>query len=128
MYGLSNEEVGKLCNEAFGVEWDESSHRKKTKEYLKGYEDAKSELGSADQQLQNMIEENKRLIKDVKKEKQKLSDERVEFNRQIRQEARKESYIDMVKRIICEDTEPMNVFVSLSRSSRFFLFGFLFFA
>lgn len=48
---------------------------------------------------------------EIQKAKQQLSDERVEFNRQIRQEARKESYIDMVKRIICEDTEPVNVSV-----------------
>lgn len=109
LYGLNNVEIGKLCNEAFGVEWDESAHRKKTQNYLKGYNDAKAELGNADQQLQNMIDENKRLIKEVKKEKQKLSDERVEFNRQIRQEARKESYADMVKRIICEDVDPINI-------------------
>ena len=56
-----------------------------------------------------MIDENKQLIQQLKKEKQKLSDERVEFNRQIRQEARKESYIDLVKRIICEDVNPMNI-------------------
>lgn len=56
-----------------------------------------------------MIDENKQLIQQLKKEKQKLSDERVEFNRQIRQEARKESYIDLVKRIICEDVDPMNI-------------------
>jgi hypothetical protein len=109
LYGLKNDEIGKLCNEAFGVEWTESAHRKKTQNYLKGYNDAKAELGSADQQLSNMIEENKKLIKEVKKEKQKLSDERVEFNRQIRQEARKESYMDLVKRIICEETEPINI-------------------
>ena len=109
LYGLKNPEIGKLCNEAFGVDWDESAHRKKTKNYLDGYNDAKEELGTADQQLKNMIDENNRLKREIQKEKQKLSDERVEFNRQIRQEARKESYVDMVKRIICEDTEPMNV-------------------
>lgn len=107
LYGLNNEEIGKLCNEAFGVEWTESTHRKKTQNYLKGYYDAKAELGDASQQLQNMIDENKILIQEVKKEKQKLSDERVEYNRQIRQEARKESYADMVKRIICENVEPI---------------------
>lgn len=107
LYGLSNEEIGQLCNDAFGVEWTESAHRKKTQNYLKGYNDAKSELGDASQQLQNMIDENKVLIQEVKKEKQKLSDERVEYNRQIRQEARKESYADMVKRIICENVEPI---------------------
>lgn len=111
LYGLNNEEIGRLCNEAFGVDWTESAHRKKTQNYLRGYNDAKEEMGTVDQQLQNMIDENKRLIKEVKKEKQKLSDERVEFNRQIRQEARKESYADMVKRIICEDVEPVNITV-----------------
>lgn len=111
LYGLNNAEIGKLCNEAFGVEWDESAHRKKTTNYLKGYNDAKAELGSTEQQLQNMIEENRQLKLEAQKEKQKLSDERIEFNRQIRQEARKESYIDMVKRIICENTKPMNVSV-----------------
>lgn len=109
LYGLSNTEIGNLCNEAFEVDWDESAHRKKTQNYLKGYNDAKSELGTVDQQLQNMIDENKRLIREVKKEKQKLSDERVEFNRQIRQEARKESFEDMVKRIICENVEPTDI-------------------
>ena len=90
LYGLNNIEIGKLCNEAFGVQWDESAHRKKTQNYLKGYNDAKSELGNADQQLQNMIDENKRLIKEVKKEKVKLQTEKLEYARWIREEARDE--------------------------------------
>lgn len=52
--------------------------------------------------------DNEELIK-MRKEKIKLSDARVEYNRLIRQEARKESYVDMVKRIICENVEPMNI-------------------
>lgn len=52
--------------------------------------------------------DNTELIK-MRKEKIKLSDARVEYNRLIRQEARKESYADMVKRIICENVEPMNI-------------------
>lgn len=47
----------------------------------------------------------------IKKERIKLSDQRIEYNRQIRQEARKESFLDLVKDIICEDVEPMNVTV-----------------
>lgn len=53
-------------------------------------------------------------IQDMRKEKIKLSDARVEYNRLIRQEARKESYVDMVKRIICENVEPMNIPVHYS--------------
>ena len=52
--------------------------------------------------------DNAELIK-MRKEKIKLSDARVEYNRLIRQEARKESYTDMVKRIICENVEPINI-------------------
>ena len=48
-------------------------------------------------------------IRNMRKEKIKLSDARVEYNRLIRQEARKESYADMVKRIICENVETMNI-------------------
>ena len=111
IYGLSNDEIGKLCNDAFGVSWSESAHRKKTQNYLKGYEDAKAELGTDEQKIQNMIHENQNLINEIKKEKQKLSDERVEYNRLLRNEARKESYADMVRRIICEDVTPMNISV-----------------
>ncbi len=54
--------------------------------------------------------ENSDLIK-LRKEKIKLSDARVEYNRLIRQEARKESYADMVKNIICKEVMPMNISV-----------------
>lgn len=96
LYGLNNEEIGKLCNEAFEVNWDESAHRKKTKEYLKGYNDAKDELGSTDQQLQNMIEENKRLKREVQKELKKVQTEKLEYNRWLREEARDELITDKI--------------------------------
>lgn len=51
---------------------------------------------------------NSELIK-LQKERIKLSDQRIEYNRQIRQEARKESFVDIVKNIICKNVEPMNV-------------------
>lgn len=50
-------------------------------------------------------------IQEMRKEKIKLSDARIEYNRLIRNEARKESYVDMVKRIICEDVKPLNISV-----------------
>ena len=54
------------------------------------------------------ISESDEVIR-LKKERQKLSDARVEYNRQIRQESRKESYSEMVKRIICENVEPTDL-------------------
>lgn len=96
LYGLKNEEIGKLCNEAFDVNWDESAHRKKTQNYLKGYNDAKAELGSADQQLQNMIEENRRLKREVEKELKKVQTEKLEYNKWLREEARDELITDKI--------------------------------
>jgi len=46
---------------------------------------------------------------EMKKEKQKLSDSRVEYYRIIRQEARKESFLDLVKDTICQNLEPIKL-------------------
>lgn len=96
LYDLSNDEIGLLCNQAFGVEWDESAHRKKTKSYLDGYNDAKEELGSENQQLQNMIEENKRLKHEAQKELVKVQTEKLELARWRREEARDDLFEDKV--------------------------------
>lgn len=57
----------------------------------------------------NYLKELRLEKQEIKKEKQKLSDERTEFNRQIRMEARKESYLDMVKDVICSNVEPIKL-------------------
>lgn len=85
---------------------DESAFRKAVK-YARDFYEAGVFGVNEDEYFKKLRVEKQEL----QKAKQKLSDERVEFNRQIRQEARKESYVDLVKRIICEDTEPMNVSV-----------------
>lgn len=72
--------------------------RSEYEKYKSGQNNENSSTDELDVKIQNM-----------RKEKIKLSDARVEYNRLIRQEARKESYADMVKRIICENVEPMNI-------------------
>lgn len=72
-------------------------------EYEK-YKSGLSKITSNDSELDAKIQE-------MRREKIKLSDARVEYNRLIRQEARKESYADMVKKIICENVEPLNILV-----------------
>ena len=56
----------------------------------------------------NITSDSSELIA-MRKERIKLSDARVDYNRLIRQEARKESYADMVKNIICQNVEPINI-------------------
>ena len=108
LYGLKNPEIGKLCNEAFGVDWDESAHRKKTKNYLDGYNDAKEELGTADQQLQNMIDENNRLKREIQKELKKVQTEKLEYNRWLREEARDELIADYIVNAI-KNLTPLDI-------------------
>ena len=69
------------------------------------YEKYKSEQNNNSSSTDELDEK----IQNMRKEKIKLSDARVEYNRLIRQEARKESYADMVKHIICENVEPINI-------------------
>ena len=54
----------------------------------------------------NYIKELRLERQELAKEKQKLSDERTELNRQIREQARKESYLDMIKNVLCDNTQP----------------------
>lgn len=85
----------------------ESEHRdtiRKGSKFLYEYLDA----GWVHEPTSMSISESDEIIR-LKKERQKLSDARVEYNRQIRQEARKESYSEMVKRIICENVEPTDL-------------------
>lgn len=89
IYGLSNVQIGELCNKAFGVCFDESAHRKKVKNYLEGYDDgyadAKSKCGTSSD-LQELIKTKM----EVESEKIKLRDERATISKIVRESARKD--------------------------------------
>lgn len=97
--------VADILNELLGTEYTESKFRKQFQAFNKMLNANRSKFTDSDEQIKE-IEVQKR---ELEKERKKLSDARVDYNRLIRQEARKESYTDMVKRIICEDVEPINI-------------------
>ena len=66
------------------------------------------DAGWVNEPTENITSDSSELIA-MRKERIKLSDARVDYNRLIRQEARKESYADMVKNIICKNVEPINI-------------------
>ena len=66
------------------------------------------DAGWVNEPKENTTSNNSELIA-MRKERIKLSDARVDYNRLIRQEARKESYADMVKNIICQNVKPINI-------------------
>ena len=86
---------------------DESAYRKAVK-YARDFYEA-GVFGDNEGEYIKKLQKEKQ---ELQKEKQKVSDERVELKRLIRQEARKESYADMIKRVICENIEPINVSIN----------------
>lgn len=107
---MSWDEIANIINKEFRS--DESEYRSEAA-YRKPYQQAKRyfeanvfKTFSSEDTYFKELQIQKR---EIEKERKKLSDARVDYNRLIRQEARKESYADMVKRIICENVEPMNI-------------------
>jgi hypothetical protein len=96
-YGLNNKEIGDLCNDIFGVDYDESAHRKFVTPYLQGYNDAKNELGTDDQQLKALIEEKKLIEENIRKERYKLKATNLERDRKDRQGSRFELFYENVR-------------------------------
>lgn len=96
-YGLSNKEVGDLCNDAFAVNYDESAHRKYVKPYLEGYADAILECGSESEKIKALIEEHKLVEENIRKERYKLQATKLERDRQDRQISRFELFYENVR-------------------------------
>ena len=90
------EDVADVLNELLNTEYTSSKFRKQFQAFEKMLKANENKFFTEDGYL-----------KELQREKQKLSDERVELNRIIREEARKESYLDLVRRVICEETQPM---------------------
>ena len=99
------QDVANILNELLHTEYNESKFRKDYASFQKIMDANQSKFIEDD----NYIKELRIAQQELKKEKQKLSDERSELNRQIREQARKESYEDLIKRIVCENTEPIKL-------------------
>lgn len=118
------EECDKKTNKELDVDWGEISEKynlgwhgdviRKASQvpliggsFVKEYYEQKyaKEDAQDDDIYLSKLEEKKR---EIQKETIKLRDERTNYNKLIRTEARKESYADMVKRIIGENVEPAN--------------------
>lgn len=99
------QDVADILNGLLGTEFTESKFRKQFQAFEKMLEANKGKFLDDDNYLKEITLQKRELAK----EKQKLSDERVEFNRLIREEARKESFEDLIKRVIGEEVEPIKI-------------------
>lgn len=106
-------------SEKYSLGWSGDAIRKATQmpivggTFVKEYYEQKMANGMSlnEDEYLAKLEAKKR---EVQKETIKMRDERSALNKVIREEARKESYVDMVKRIICESVEPANFTVHYS--------------
>ena len=96
------DDVKDVLNELLNCDYGESTYRKKFQAFQKLMQANEHKFLDDD----NYIKELRLERQELAKEKQKLSDERTELNRQIREQARKESYLDMVKNVLCDNTQP----------------------
>lgn len=104
--GLSWADLAKIFNDELHDDetyWNESAYRKKIQNAYLFYRNVFSRQQN-DEFLAD-YEEQRRLLE---KEKVKFRDERTEYNRVIRQEARKEAFLEQVQRIIGESVQPMD--------------------
>lgn len=90
------EDVCEILNNLLGANYRPNTYRNRFQNYDKF---PQADLGTTESSL---LEEIKEQRKELEKERIKFRDERNEYNRIIREEARKESYIDMVKRMLSD--------------------------
>ena len=96
------DDVKDVLNELLDCDYGESTYRKKFQAFQQLMQANEHKFLDDD----NYIKELRLERQELAKEKQKLSDERTELNRQIREQARKESYLDMIKNVLCDNTQP----------------------
>ena len=101
---LDWDEIADLVNAAFrdeDVQYKEAAYRKPYQQAKRFYEaDVFCPTPSEDAHKMQAV------IQDLRKERQKVSDERNELSRLLREQARKEAFVDMVKRVMA-DTPPL---------------------
>lgn len=90
------DDVCKILNDITGYNYRPNTYRNKFQSYNKMFN------GTLDRTNASLLDEIKEQRRELEKEKIKFRDERNEYNRTIRQEARKESYLDLVKRTLIE--------------------------
>lgn len=97
------EDVGDVLNDMLGENLSSSAYRKKFQYFEQIMKDNEN-LFFKDK---NYLDDLKEMKREIQKEKIKLSDERTELKRLYREQARRESFLDVVKRAMSEDVKPL---------------------
>lgn len=104
---LSWDEIANIINKEFRSEEtdyrNESAYRKPYQQAKRYYEAGVFSDLTSEEYLALLRYEQQQ----VKKERQKLNDERVDYQKSIREEARKESFIELIERVMSGAIEPL---------------------
>ena len=102
------ETLSPILNTELGYEeedWKgESAWRKRYRNYLEAYENIFSKTQFTESRLDD-IEEQKR---ELEKAKIKLRDERIDYQKSIREDARRESFIELIERAMAKNVESFD--------------------
>ena len=105
---MSWDEIGDVINKEIGNEdmpYSSSAFRKPYQQAKRFYDAGVfSEISNGE-----YLDELRIQKQELEKERVKTRDERSELKRVLREEARKESYKDMVKRVVCENVTPIEL-------------------
>lgn len=103
-------EVAEFMNKEFRDSeenyFDSSAYRKRYKNFADAYEELFSKENFADEQMLTMVEQKREL----EKAKIKLRDERLDYQKTVREEARKESLVDLVRRVFVDTVVPFDYY------------------
>lgn len=108
LYSLTNEDIGRLCNTAMGVNYTESAHRKFVQPYIHGYDDAVAELGNVEEKYRELVEENRLAKEELQRERMKFQTEKLEYNRWQRELARDELIFEKIESAI-KNLDPIKI-------------------
>lgn len=97
------EKCADVLNELTNQEYTSSKYRKQYQSFVKMFDANASRFSQSDDAVAELKVERYEL----EKERQKVSDERTELRRLIREASRRESYVDLVKRVMSETVEPI---------------------
>ena len=101
-------EVAEFMNKTYREDetqyYDSSAYRKRYKNFSDAYEELFSKDNFTNEQLIN-LEEKKR---ELEKAKIKLRDERIDYQKSIREDARRESFIELIERSMAANITPFD--------------------
>lgn len=98
-------DVRDILNDILGHDYTDSAYRKK----FQYFEQILNDNDEIFTETENQLQELKELKREIQKEKIKLSDERTELRRLYREQARRESYVDIVKKAMKQEIKPLEV-------------------